>query len=481
MLLFPGPPAQQAGKTRESKRMPVRCRRSQARSGSLSLSWLLCMALVVACLGAGCLFFAHQVRGLFTRPFQTAIFGWDDTFYYVWLRSAFIGGDVDFTDDVASSPSLPRRLKMEVLRGPRTEKGLIPNKYPVGWALSSAPFYLMADSTVTLANAAGGCAISHDGNGPVYQFVILLGQLLYALAGLLLCFLILRRFLPVEPVIVGIGLTWVGSFLFYYQTVDLTMAHSTTFFWIVLTYYLVLLIDDKPERARYWPMLGIAAGMVILSRYQAAAYLLFPAVVALRAVVARKARVAPLLLAAGLFAGVLFIQMAAWRALYGHWLLYTYSETFDWFNPHLPEVLFSPFHGLYYWHPILLLATVGFVAGVATIREIPRSWLVVLFATIWINAAWSCWWFAASFGSRAFEGCMLFFMAGSAWIIARLWRRKALLGLVVALYLLAAAWNLNLAWLVNENVIPGDRPVTWRQMASTTLRYYAPPNPPPRE
>ena len=446
--------------------------KTRPQSGSRHSSRLLCTVGVVLCVGAAGLFFAHQVHGLFKSPFRTAIFGWDETFYYVWLRAAFVRGDVDFTDDVASSPSLPRRHKIDVLQGPRTEKGLIPNRYPVGWALSSAPFYLIADGIVTLSNAAGGRSIPHDGHGPVYQFVILLGQFLCALASLLLCFLILRRFFPVEPAILGVGLTWLGSFLFYYQTVDLGMAHSITFFWIALSYYLALLIQDKPQRARCWPMLGLSAGMVVLGRYQAAAYLLFPAVVALRAVAARKARVSSVLLAGGLFAGVLFIQIAAWHALYGRWLLYTYSETFYWFHPHLLQVLFSPFHGLYYWHPILLLATAGFVIGTLKMRQIPLSWLIVLFATVWINAAWYAWWFGASFGSRAFEGCMLFFMAGSAWMIARLWRRKAVAGLLIGLFLLAAAWNLNLAWLVNTNVIRGDQPVTWRQMASTSLRYY---------
>jgi hypothetical protein len=77
----------------------------------------------------------------------------------------------------------------------------------------------------------------------------------------------------------------------------------------------------------------------------------------------------------------------------------------------LIPVLFSPQHGLFYWHPLLLVGGGAFFY--ATVRGIfPVTWLLSLIGIIYLNASWWCWWFASSFGNRAFEGAVFFFMAG---------------------------------------------------------------------
>ena len=51
-------------------------------------------------------FFLNLVAVLFKNPFQTAIHGWDNSFYYFWLRSPFVGGDFDFRDDIKETDTL---------------------------------------------------------------------------------------------------------------------------------------------------------------------------------------------------------------------------------------------------------------------------------------------------------------------------------------------------------------------------------------
>jgi len=425
------------------------------------------------CLLAALALFALQARPLFQTPRVTAIFGWDDTFYYAWLRSAFVGGDADFADEIRDAPTLPDALKIRTLAGPRTEAGRIPNKYPIGWALCSAPFYVMADALMLAARGLGWTDLPRDGYGPAYQTIILLGQLAYAAAGMVLAFLVLRRFASAEAALLGVALTWLTSFLTYYQTVNLALPHSLVFFWVAATYWLTFRLGEKPEPLWPWAVLGFAGGMLVLCRYQAAVYLLFPAAWLMGRLRPARQGVPRALAAAAPLAALIFLQLLAWKAVYGRWLVYTYGEEgFRWLRPRPLELLFSPYHGLYYWHPLLLAATAGFIAFLARRRDAPRAWLAVFLLTLYVNASWETWWFGASFGSRAFEGCVLFFMAGTAWLFRSLTERRGLAWALLAVYLLAGVWNLNLTWLAKRNVLRGDRPATHAEMLRATLRFW---------
>ena len=434
----------------------------------------MCRLLAVSCVLVAIVFFALQVHVLFLTPPESAIYGWDDTFYYAWLRSAFVGHDVDFSDDVAAAPSLARALKYKALFGARTEKGLVLNRYGVGWAVSSVPFYVIADVLTVIGRRLEVTDSFRDGYSPPYQFVILLGQLLYAFAGLVLSYLIVRRFVPGPAAVLGVTLTWLSSFMLYYQSVNLSMAHSITFVWICAAYYSALRAKEQPDQSRWWVALGIAAGMVVICRYQAVLYLIFPAAVAFDCLRARKARLTHVLMGLLPAALIVGIQLTAWKLLYGQWLLYTYGDvSFHWLEPRLFEVLFSPFHGLYYWHPMLLVGTTGLIIAMVFDRKIPRTWLLIFFLTLYVNAAWEMWWFGAAFGGRAFEGCVLFFMLGTAIVFRTLRDKPVAASIVLAVYVVAAAWNANLVWLVKKNIIRGDQPATYGQMLSRTASYYS--------
>ncbi|NJK90689.1 MAG: hypothetical protein HC904_01960 [Blastochloris sp.] len=104
------------------------------------------------------------------------------------------------------------------------------------------------------------------------------------------------------------------------------------------------------------------------------------------------------MLAGGL---TLFPQLLGWKIVYGEWFLYSYDgEGFQWWQPKLWEVLFSPYHGLFYWSPGLVLGCVGFLAWAW--KE--KGWvgwvgLLIMLGMIWVNASWECWWFGHSYGA----------------------------------------------------------------------------------
>lgn len=320
-----------------------------------------------------------------------------------------------------------------------------------------------------------------DGYGAAYQTALFLGQLAYALASLALAWRIALRFVSRARALPGVLLLWLGSFLVYYQASATTMAHGFVFFCFALATWAALKIEETEEGRRpspaLWLLLGAGAGLAVVSRYQAVVLLLHPALVLVRHV--RKNPMGPLL-ALLPFALCVALQMAAWKAVFGTWLMPSYgNESFDWSHPHWGAVLFSPFHGLYYWNPLLLLGTAGL--GWLAWRQAsaaPRCWLLSC-AALWIvNGAWSCWFFGASFGLRAFEGAILPLMVGFGFLLDRAAERtpsgkkRWLLALTLAVAVFLAVANVSLVYLARKDLLSSERPVTHAEMGRLLIDFW---------
>jgi|GEM_PF-7097607 len=136
--------------------------------------------LLLVCLLSSGYFFHTQTKGLHQKPMISAIAGWDNSLYYYWLRSAFLERPFDFRESALQTQTMPEEARLEFLNSTPTSTGRLPNKNGIGWVASSVPFYLMADGIVQGINASGWGIIPRDGYGPIYQYMIFFGQLLYA-------------------------------------------------------------------------------------------------------------------------------------------------------------------------------------------------------------------------------------------------------------------------------------------------------------
>ena len=426
--------------------------------------------LTLAC-SFGVFFLQSQHTRLFRQPLRPSITGWDGSFYYFWLRSAMVEGDFDFTKDLRYCNTMSLPVREEAVRDTgRTKIGLFPNKYPIGWALLEVPWYVAADGIARLVNAR------RDGWQPLYQVFLIAGQIVYALAGLSLAYRIVAGVLPPTLAVCGVVLGWMCSPLAYYQIMDLAMSHNVMFFALMVAYYSAGKLRDDPARLRHWVAVGLGCAFVILSRYQGAVMLLFPGVVCLQAV--WRDRRCWRGMACGIAASLvpLGLQALAWKAVYGSYLLYTYEgEGFNWAHPHLYDVLFSPYHGLFNWHPALLVGFLGFAAWAVTT---PRRTEALCFAAslllmIYVNGSWWCWWFGDSFGSRAFEGCTLYAMLGFGWLLNVLAQRGVGFAATATAVLLAGLWNMNLLWLSSDGPLVLSKPIPWAEKIALTRRYWS--------
>ncbi|OHE89240.1 MAG: hypothetical protein A3G75_11280 [Verrucomicrobia bacterium RIFCSPLOWO2_12_FULL_64_8] len=370
--------------------------------------------------------------------------GWDDNFYYFWLPSAVIDHDLDFSNQLADRTTMDATVRDAGLAQPRTATGLLPNKYPPGWALASLPFFLAAH-----VFAPAGAT----GFEPGYLLAVWAGQLLYAAAGLWLAIKLVRRLVPGAPATTAVLSVWLASPLIYYQTARLSMSHSLVFTLAVAVFWLAQRVEDGDLRPRIWVALGFCSALLVATRNVAIVYLAIPAVLA----GPRLRSVKPagwLALGAAVPAAA---QLAAWKVLFGSWLVYSYEgERFDFAHPHVAAVLFSPRHGWFYWHPLLLVGIAAFCVW-AWRRRDGRAGLVSLGAIIVLNAAWAVWWLGSSFGHRGFEAATLFAMLGLAVLLraapAGSWLRR----IVASGVALAVGWNLVLgALFLTQRISRGD-------------------------
>ena len=417
---------------------------------------LLLAALCVAVTAAGITWQAWDMFGPKNRPMLQ---GWDDSFYYFWLPSAVIDGDLDFTNQLKQTTSIHAGARDDALSTPRTDAGYVSNKYPPGWAFGSLPFFLLAH-----AFSAQGAT----GFEPGYLICVWIGQLLYAIVGAWAARKIVAHYFPGYGSIATLAV-WLASPLVYYQTARLSMSHSQVFVLAALTFWTALRIRGGANHARDWAFLGFCAALLVATRNVAAIYLAMPAVV----VAPQLRKLANLGWA---LAGAILpiaVQLTAWRILFGSWVVYTYGgERFNFGDLHLIEVLFSPRHGWFYWHPLTLPAIAAFCVWAIRNAE-GRAWLVSLALIILLNAAWPTWWLGSSFGYRGFEVATLFAMIGFASLLHITANKSWWRGVVVGAAVAAIAWNLLLFALFLTQRIPRQEPVTYADAAHAAIRWFA--------
>jgi hypothetical protein len=231
--------------------------------------------------------------------------------------------------------------------------------------------------------------------------------------------------------------------------------------------------DSRDHDAwRWWLLAGAGWGLAVTTRFQVAVFGL-PAVCVLarRLWVSRPDFVAG---AAGFLLGaapLLLLQAWAWRVVYGEWLVFGYGaegEAYHWSRPELCNSLFSSWHGLFYWHPFLLVAGAGATCWCWRGRAEALAWTLPVIVTAYVSAAWWCWWFASAFGNRSYDAALLPFMAGAGWLFRRArprWRRMLWVAAIAA-----GAWNFYVAMLYRTGAIARQEPVTWSDMIDAAPR-----------
>jgi hypothetical protein len=354
----------------------------------------------------------------------------DAAYYYVYLPSLVLDGDLDFTDEYAVTKNWYRL-------GP-APTGRPSNVFGIGPAVFQLPAFVAGHG---LAVAAGA---RRDGFSRWETALVLWTGIPCALGAMLLAYRLARRRIggPV-PAYLGALLAAAGGPLLYYAIRQPGYAHPYA---ALMAALLVERWDASydgagPRSLRTWIVLGAAAGAAALARPQLALWALLLPAAAIddlrRRGGAPLGRIAARWAMAGAAAAIVFApQLLAWKALYGAWYVVPQGEGFlRWDSPAWSETLFSSRNGLLPWAPLYAPMALGLLVLARRGARLPLALLLGVYGQALVNgAAWD-WWAGGSFGGRRFDSAYVAFALGGAalidaglgpWARARAGGRRAL-------------------------------------------------------
>jgi hypothetical protein len=396
----------------------------------------------------------------------------DGAGYFAYLPSTYFDRDLLFFDEW-NEVRLIR--DGQILFKDKTQTGHLSNHWTAGAALAWYPAFVAAD-------------VVARGNGFQVMYVAAVA-FTSALAGLVVLWCGLRavRELWVE----GCGFRglcgaiaciaiWLGSPLAFYSTRHATMSHAISAAACAAVVMLSLRLRS-PLNSQLTThnlfAIGLAIGFACATRPQNVTiglvpFLLLPATLKRAHVIAAGALLAAL--------PQLIVSQTLWGAPLAFVNIGAEAHPWRMFETFRPlETLFSWYHGLATWTPLLMIAIGGLVLLWKHDRALARAGLVTFISQWLLLSLLERWfWGGLSFGQRRFDSCTLFFIIGLAAFLRSFPRLGTLLTA------LTTAWTMVLFIAVpkfnlNKYQSPGDLIFAFRDAVAEpqwrTFLGYAPP------
>ena len=374
----------------------------------------------------------------------------DGIYYFVYLRSAVMDGDLHFQNDYEIYQSFNTedlRKKQEMLSR-RTPIGMPANYFSVGPAVLWAPLFVLTHAVASVLGQGG------DGYAFWYQAPIMLLSIAYGFAGIVLMYRVVAGMFSKYAAFVSILGIWLATNVVYYMGISPSASHVLSMFASALFVY-VWWRGRNGRTGAGWFVWGLSAGLMALVRWQ-------DILIALLALlewiaVTNAARKTPARVWRDAFVnGALFVcgtllaflpQMFAWQILYGSPLTAPQGDGFfGWLRPEMLNVWFSTKRGLFSWSPILFLAVIGFVPLLRKNRVLGASAILIFVLETYITSVVVDWWGGEAFGARRFVSLMPFFALGLAALIDALLEKfktrvRLAQNLMLAILVALLVWN----------------------------------------
>ena len=381
--------------------------------------------------------------------------GSDDLGYYQFLPALFVQHDINAMQWV------------HVL-----DNGARLNLFTIGVAVLQLPFFLVAHATCLLGLAEA------DGYTWPYAIARAAAAATYAALG---CWFMLRtvadRFGRNAALITLLALFFATN-LFFYAALEPGMSHVYSFFLFAVLMHSTVHIIEAPSAALLF-RLCITSALIVLVRPANALVLLLPFLYGAPDLNTVWERLRwpvrfPSAFLGGIVAALLLSlpQLLYWKAVTGDLLVFTYGkkgEAFDWWHPHLWDLLTHPWNGWFVYAPIMI----GVIAAllIMSARKVPgaRTILLIWMITWYLIASWWSWWLGGAYGHRAFVEHMAFLAVPAAWLADRVLHAKHGIRIVAGLLtVLAIYFSIGLSW---NYASPWDGPEwTWASVGNEYRR-----------
>ncbi len=370
------------------------------------------------------------------------IYSGDEIQYYAFLRSVWKDHDLNFINEYRhlyrQAPSKQLNFKKAFIDR-LNSTGYARNDAPIGCAILWAPFFGLADLYVKLMPRYPA-----DGFSFPYILAVCFASAFYGFLGFALQYRILRDLFSRWASFWAVLTLWFGAHAAYYMYVTPPMSHATSIFTTSLFVYTWYRLRER-DSASAWFVIGIIGGLGSIVRSQDALFLLIP-------FLDRKQVRLKLVCAAAAF--LMFIpQLWVWWTLNGELNPYSTGNLkgkLFWNGKYFLPVLFSTYHGLILWTPVITLCIIGLVYLVKIVKIF---WLLVLVFLLqfYFIICTDTWQGGAGFGLRYLISCTVIFTFGLAALYSH-WPTK----LVPAVSIFFIIWNLFMVIQASTGMLPRD-------------------------
>ncbi len=249
-------------------------------------------------------------------------------------------------------------------------------------------------------------------------------------------------------VIAALGI-WLGSPLAFYSLKNAITAHAVSALVCCLVVVLAVRARDDPG----WKLMfltGLAAGYAFAVRPQNGLFFIVVLIVAGGPSLIPAGKIAWYI--AGILFGVL-PQLVVSTFLYGNPISFltggsraTPYAAFE--RVWLWEPIFSWYHGMVPWTPLLAVACTGLFVLYRSDRRLALAAAFAILSQWLVNAAFErSFWGAFAFGQRRFDNCTVFFLLGAAALFHRLGRVWSM-----AITFACVAWTLSIFFAASSTV-----------------------------
>ncbi|MBA3971856.1 MAG: glycosyltransferase family 39 protein, partial [Bacteroidetes bacterium] len=383
---------------------------------------------------------------LFYNTKRSSRLDWDVFGYYLYLPAKFIYDDIRLEKkDQWLTPLIDKYKTTDNLyqayKGP---KDIYVMKYTMGLAYVYAPFFFVANVSAPILG------YEQDGFSAPYQWMLLIGSMLFSLIGIHYLFRILSLYFSDQVVLACVALIIFGSNYFVMTAYDGLMPHNFVFaFFAIMLYQSIKWYEDQKTKRVF--IIGLCLGIAALIRPTSIVVAVIPALWSVGDFDSLKKRIAlfiknipQLLILGGVAILVLLPQFIYWKSVTGEWLFYSYpDEKINLLTPHLVNVFFSYKKGWLLYTPLMIFALIGFVHLYKKYRQLFYPIFIFIIINAYVISCWDCWWYGGSFAQRPFVESYVFMAFPLAAFVEKMLRQKLLIAAPVFL-MLAFVLYLNL-------------------------------------
>ncbi|MFH1744281.1 MAG: hypothetical protein ABIH23_35210 [bacterium] len=382
----------------------------------------------------------------------------DGDYFYAYLRSILWDGDFNLSNEAAWYATGWMKGHQEAVNA---TTGYVYSGATIGCAMFWLPF-VAAAHPVALILQAVGYPIAADGYDLIYRLAVSLGTWTYVLCGLWICVRLLETWFQRSVALVAVLAMYLASPQLCYGFHSGSFSHGISFFLMSLGLFVWIRQRNRPTVSSA-VRIGFLLGMACLVRPQNALWLALPFMDRIfQDGLSRvwKDKILWLVCFVGSSVLAFMPQLVLWYIERGGLFAFPQGPGFvDTGRWNQWRVLFHPWHGLFIWHPLHLLAFIGLIGFVRKNRFLGALLLLGIVLQIGINGSVEAWHAGGAFGQRRFESSMPLFMIGLAYLLQRMCVERSLWAIAVTGLSCLVLWNFLLLAQVVEGPLYYSSPM----------------------